>query len=52
MQCIVMHATVTYLYLSKISSEIKFLILDTSHPDTLYLREDRCEVKVKVKFCL
>jgi hypothetical protein len=54
MQCIFMYAIGMYSYLSKISSEIKCLILDTNHPDTLYLREEGCEVKVKVKvkFCL
>jgi hypothetical protein len=49
-----MYATGMYSYLSKIGFEIKFLILDTNHPDTLYLREEGCEVKVnvKVKSCL
>jgi len=42
MQCIVMHATGMYEYLSKISLRYKFL-LDTCHPDTLYLHEQGCE---------
>jgi len=38
MQCIVMYATGMYEELSKISLRYKFL-LDTYHPDTLYLHE-------------
>jgi len=40
-----MHLTYTthmYEYLSKISLKYKFL-LDTYHPDTLYLHEEGCE---------
>jgi hypothetical protein len=42
MQCIVTYATGMYEYLSKINLRYKFL-LDTSHPDTLYLHQQRCD---------
>jgi hypothetical protein len=40
MKCIVIYATGMYSYLSKISSAIKILILDTNQSDPLYLREE------------
>jgi hypothetical protein len=43
MQCIVTYATGMYSYLFKSVLRYNVLILDTYHPDTLYLREQRCE---------
>jgi hypothetical protein len=42
MQCTVTYATGMYEYLSKINLRYKFL-LDTYHPDTLYLHKQGCE---------
>jgi hypothetical protein len=43
MYCYVPYATDMYLWLFKSVLRYKFLIFDISHPDILYLREQRCE---------
>jgi len=43
MYYIVTYVNGMYKYLSNISSETKFLFLDTYHPDNLYLCEQECE---------
>jgi hypothetical protein len=43
MQCIVTYATVCSSSFLKSVLRYKFLIFDTYHSDTIYLREQRCE---------
>jgi len=43
MQCIATYATRMYSYLSEISFEISVLTSCTSHPNTLYLRQQGWE---------